>query len=318
MTLSASPFLSVVLPTYNVEKYIDRCLASCANQTCKDIEIIVVDDGSKDSSASIATQWAAKDQRIKIVRNPQNLGTFHARRVGTEIANGAYILYLDPDDEISPITAEIITEVCADKRFDLLFTGVKELPSGKTHPIPKNTKSVRMEHAILGTNYLNYGTSGKIYRAEIAKSTFQMLKVAPNLRLTFAEDVLLLYTALCIAVNFRSIKQHLYLYHKNPESITVISDQNTTQYKINQIETVTELIKATNPPGADKSKIDYCKQMTVKHLMCVSLLLSRNDTDHHGNKIYVRNMLKLLTLRKSIKDLIRLAVYSFTFTKIRL
>ncbi|EAK9952658.1 glycosyltransferase family 2 protein [Campylobacter lari] len=93
-----NPLISIILPTYNVEKYIARALESCINQTFKDIEIIVVDDCGSDKSIDIAKEYASKDDRIKIIHNKENLKLLRARYEGVKVAGGGYIMFLDPDD----------------------------------------------------------------------------------------------------------------------------------------------------------------------------------------------------------------------------
>ncbi|EAH4846282.1 glycosyltransferase family 2 protein, partial [Campylobacter coli] len=90
--------ISIILPTYNVEKYIARALESCINQTFKDIEIIVVDDCGNDKSIEIAKEYAIKDNRIKIIHNEENLKLLRARYEGVKVAKAPYILFLDSDD----------------------------------------------------------------------------------------------------------------------------------------------------------------------------------------------------------------------------
>ncbi|EAL6184099.1 glycosyltransferase family 2 protein, partial [Campylobacter coli] len=92
------PKISIILPTFNVEKYIAKALESCINQSFKDIEIIVVDDCGSDKSIDIAKEYAKKDKRIKIVHNEKNLGTFAARNNGVKHSNSEYLMFLDPDD----------------------------------------------------------------------------------------------------------------------------------------------------------------------------------------------------------------------------
>ena len=92
--------ISVIIPVYNVEKYIRFCLDSVINQTYKNLEIIIVDDGTKDSSGEIAEEYARKDSRIKVVHK-ENGGLSDARNVGLDIATGKYIAFLDSDDVIS-------------------------------------------------------------------------------------------------------------------------------------------------------------------------------------------------------------------------
>ena len=100
------PAISVIIPVYNVEKYLRRCLDSVLNQTFSDWEAICVNDGSPDGCAAILSEYAARDARFKIVNKP-NGGLSDARNAGMAVATGDYILYLDSDDFIHPQTMEI-------------------------------------------------------------------------------------------------------------------------------------------------------------------------------------------------------------------
>lgn len=100
------PAISVIIPIYNVEKYLRRCLDSVKNQTFTDWEAICVNDGSPDNSAAILAEYAAMDARFKIV-NKENGGLSDARNAGMAVASGDYVLYLDSDDFIHPQTMEI-------------------------------------------------------------------------------------------------------------------------------------------------------------------------------------------------------------------
>ena len=93
------PKVSVMIPVYNVEKYLSECLDSVVNQTLKDIEIICVNDGSPDGSAKILEEYAQKDNRIKVITQ-ENQGLSEARNTGLKIASGEYIAFLDSDDYI--------------------------------------------------------------------------------------------------------------------------------------------------------------------------------------------------------------------------
>ena len=92
------PKISVIVPVYNVEKYLTECLDSIVNQTLKEIEIICVNDGSTDNSLSILKEYAYKDNRIKII-DKENEGQGYARKLGLDIATGEYILFCDSDDK---------------------------------------------------------------------------------------------------------------------------------------------------------------------------------------------------------------------------
>lgn len=91
------PSVSVIIPVYNAEKYLDQCLESVVNQTHTDLEIILVNDGSKDSSGALCDSWAEKDDRIKVIHKP-NSGVAATRNMGTAAATGQWILHLDSDD----------------------------------------------------------------------------------------------------------------------------------------------------------------------------------------------------------------------------
>lgn len=93
--------ISIIVPVYNVEKYLERCIESIVNQTYKDIEIILVDDGSPDNCPVICDRYAEKDNRIKVIHK-QNGGLINARKSGLEIAQGDYIGFVDSDDWIEP------------------------------------------------------------------------------------------------------------------------------------------------------------------------------------------------------------------------
>ena len=90
--------ISVIIPVYNVEKYLSQCLDSVINQTYKNLEIICVDDSSTDNSLEILKEYAQKDTRIKIIKNEKNLGLGLTRNEGVKVAKGEYIHFLDSDD----------------------------------------------------------------------------------------------------------------------------------------------------------------------------------------------------------------------------
>ncbi len=93
----SKPKVSVIVPVYKAEKYIHRCLGSLVNQTLHDIEIILVDDGSPDNSRKICDDYAAKDNRIKVIHK-ENGGVSSARNAGIKAATGEYSIHCDPDD----------------------------------------------------------------------------------------------------------------------------------------------------------------------------------------------------------------------------
>ena len=91
--------VSVVVPVYNVEKYLDRCINSIINQTYHNLEIILVDDGSPDNCPQMCDEWAQKDERIRVVHK-KNAGLGIARNTGIDHATGDYICFFDSDDYV--------------------------------------------------------------------------------------------------------------------------------------------------------------------------------------------------------------------------
>ena len=101
--------ISIIIPVYNVEQYLKRCIDSVINQTYHNVEIILIDDGSPDSCPQKCDIWAKKDSRIKVVHKV-NGGLSDARNYGLQYAKGKYIAFLDSDDYVQPNTYEKLYE----------------------------------------------------------------------------------------------------------------------------------------------------------------------------------------------------------------
>src|SRR3954468_8067723 len=101
------PRISVVVPVYNVEPYLAECLESLAGQTVKDLQVIMVDDGSKDRSAEIAQEFADRDERFHLVKQP-NGGLGNARNTGITHATGEFLAFVDSDDYLPPNAYELL------------------------------------------------------------------------------------------------------------------------------------------------------------------------------------------------------------------
>ncbi len=119
------PKISVVIPVYNVEKYIEECLESVISQTFTDTEIICVDDCGTDGSMSVVERYAQQDSRIKILRHDKNKGLGAARNTGIEEAKGEYIFFLDSDDYILPDTLKNLYENAVRTKSDITVVHVE-------------------------------------------------------------------------------------------------------------------------------------------------------------------------------------------------
>ena len=105
--------LTIIIPVYNVEATLERCIESVVHQDFNDYELILVDDGSPDSSPAICDKWAVKDQRIHVIHK-ENGGLSDARNAGLDIAQGDYITFIDSDDFIDPHTYTPLMSYLAD------------------------------------------------------------------------------------------------------------------------------------------------------------------------------------------------------------
>jgi glycosyltransferase involved in cell wall biosynthesis len=163
--------ISIIVPVYNVEKYLARCLDSIVNQTIKEIEIILVNDGSKDNSQKIIEEYAKNDERIVVI-NKENGGLSDARNTGLDIALGEYIAFIDSDDFVD---VEMLNQMYAlgkKHQADVVFCGlVKVNEYGREFkPMPQSTQL--NEKIELEKDFTFFGEMGcfacnKIYKKEL-------------------------------------------------------------------------------------------------------------------------------------------------------
>ena len=119
--------VSVIIPVYNIEKYLKKCLDSVTNQTFSDIEIICVNDGSTDNSLSILEEYAKKDNRIKII-NKENGGLSSAWNAGLNEVSSEYVTFVDGDDWIDTKTFKLAYEAMINNKVDYVCWGANIVP----------------------------------------------------------------------------------------------------------------------------------------------------------------------------------------------
>lgn len=122
--------ISVIVPIYNVEQYLHKCIDSIVNQTYHNLEIILVDDGSPDQCGKICDEYAEKDSRIIVIHKP-NGGLSEARNAGLNIAKGDYILFVDSDDWLETNACESVINFAKDHNADIVTFGVIFVQDGK-------------------------------------------------------------------------------------------------------------------------------------------------------------------------------------------
>ena len=173
MNMQQHPLISVIVPVYNMEKYLPKCLDSILGQTYKNLEIILVDDGSSDGSGDLCDRYAAKDIRIKVIHQ-NNKGVSGARNVGLDLASGEYIGFVDPDDYIAPKMYELLLKHILQDGADIATCGNVTLkPDGKRilGRFATQTAHLYTDNVIWLKDFLPYEANhvlwNKLFRKEI-------------------------------------------------------------------------------------------------------------------------------------------------------
>ena len=213
--------ISVIVPVYNAEKYLQKCIRSILAQTYKDFELILVNDGSTDSSLDICNKYKKKDKRVKVIEQ-ENKGSIKARQNGIEHSKCEYIIFVDADDWIDKKTLEIVLDEIEKTKADVVVFNMYKV-IGKHGLIRKKTKSRYLEDNYTYTGddirkklvvaYL-YGhpfpgnLCGKIYKKEYIKGSGKYLD-----RIKFLGDDLFYNLEIFLKIKkVRIIKDHLYYY----------------------------------------------------------------------------------------------------------
>ena len=217
------PFISIIIPVYNAAKYVERCLESIINQDFKDFEILIIDDGSSDSSFSICEKIALKDKRIKLFRQ-LNSGVSSARNKGIENAIGEWLCFYDADDSVPPNALQFLANTAINLQPDVIIGNYNEIISDNevitySNSLPKQCLLNRQDiidsilnKAILPNNFFN-SCCMKMYRRQI----FIQYKLAFPIRRR-AEDWLLNVNFFEIATSAVVIDDMVYNYHRNYQS----------------------------------------------------------------------------------------------------
>ncbi|AHH46752.1 glycosyl transferase [Francisella tularensis subsp. holarctica PHIT-FT049] len=208
--------ITLVIPIYNIENYLGRCLDSVINQTYKDLEIILVNDGSTDNSLEICESYAKEDSRIKII-NKNNGGLSSARNVGLDACKGDYVTFIDSDDWVSLDYIEILYKNIIDNNADISIINAIKVKSQNNDFTLKEQKNLlhtyfsSIEFAL--DNTLPVMACAKLYKT----------KLFENLRFTNSivfEDEDIMYRLLYHANKIVCTDYIGYFYFQRPTSIT--------------------------------------------------------------------------------------------------
>lgn len=299
------PLVSVVLPIFNVEKYLDRCIESVVGQTYKNLEIILVDDGSTDSCPQKCDEWAIKDSRIRVVHKT-NAGLGMARNTGIDSATGRYIFFFDSDDYVDLTIVEKCVKNALENRSDVVAFGRNDVyDDGRISPYSiKSSKTVFKDDEIVNTvlpgmfTYsMGFGVSawGKMYDLDTLK---RLNKRFVSEREIISEDA---YFAVDFYPDVKVVSlicEDLYFYCKRDNSLSrVYNPDRQRKNDIFYLKTV-ELAESKNLGENIKEYIAVRYQMYMLSAMkqlCVS------DIDKKQKNIELKKVFKSDILRSTLK-----------------
>ena len=236
--------ISVILTIYKVEKYLDECLESVVNQTYKNLEIILVDDGSPDNCPKLCDEWAKKDDRIKVIHK-KNGGVASARNVGIRAATGKYLSFIDSDDYVERNLYEIAIEKLKENNAQIFVFGRSYLYGDK---IEKNNNAneelvMNTEEALDKMNMFQYydvAPWDKVYETKLFDGIeFPLGKLC--------EDWYIIYKIIAKAEKVVYNSMPLYVYRQRANSITHSNHVEINREPINASKEVLEFIREKYP-----------------------------------------------------------------------
>jgi len=221
--------ISVIMLTYNRGKLVSRAIESVLNQTFRDFEFIIVDNGSTDQSGVIADSYAAKDSRIRVIhRERGNIGS--GRNTGLDIANGEWIAFVDDDDWCEPDFLEFLIDLAMENNADIAICGAEKEENGRHSLIGIEEKVVlNAEEAIIELMWrkrFNNGFPTKLFK----RSLLSELRFPET---GLYDDIHLMYKALAAAnciVSYGIVKYHVYRHEGNNSAATSQDRMITSQY----------------------------------------------------------------------------------------
>ena len=293
--------ISVIVPVYGVEAYLDRCVKSILSQTYTDLEIILIEDGSPDRCGEMCDCWAAQDTRIRVIHQ-KNAGQAGARNAGLEICKGEYICFVDSDDEIDPRMIDILYKAIYSGHYDLAICGYRRFrETEKIPPFTGNLTTVKVLSSselwqeVFGR--LNNAVWNKLYRRDLIGS----LRFPPGL--LHGEDFIFNLKYIVQCKNAVMIDAPLYHYFLRLDSMTKSAfheskfDEITAKemalklaekYEPSQIENAHKycfrarmnVLRSLYRSGREKaypSQVLECREYTKKHYSEVAAVIKMKE-----------------------------------------
>ena len=211
--------ISVIIPVYNVEEYIERCIQSILSQTLQDFEIVVVNDASPDNSMDIVRKYAKSDNRIKIFENTQNCGLMWTRKEGIARASGDYFMFCDSDDYLQENALEVLYNAALCNEADIVIGRCQIVYPNKTVPrdekLSYGTDSISVYRSLM-KGELHHNLWAKIYK----RTLFDNYKYDYFINHPKGEDALLFYQIVRNVKKSVTINDIVYNYLVRQNSIS--------------------------------------------------------------------------------------------------
>lgn len=290
--------ISVIIPVFKVEKYLDRCIASVVEQSYTNLEIILVDDGSPDRSPQLCDEWSLRDPRIKVIHQT-NMGVSAARNTGLRAAGGDYLYFVDSDDWISPTLCEKTMNIFATNNVDIVVFDCNKITEsgnslGGTEKIEEGILSVEDSLKALLQGHLNSYSCNKVFKRAVFDNIW-----FPD-RSAF-EDMAIAYKLFLNAAHIYYLNEQLYFYYQRSDSATgVIDAKKLGELFLSRWESY-EYLKPLYPDVAE-----IALQRTAWSAL---LLYNMSLRDKVNEDIYATAM----TFLKTNKDRIMWKEHSLTF-----
>lgn len=225
--------VSIIVPVFNCEQYLKKCFDSISQQTLKEFECLVIDDGSIDSSGAICESYATKDIRFKVFHQ-KNKGVSAARNLGISLAKGEYIGFVDSDDWIEPGMYEFLYKNAKNNNVDISICGCFPFNSGK------NRYKFSFSEAICKMFFNDYSFSGYCWTRLIKQKCLENVRFNENLKCY--EDIVFFYNL------FKKVQSVYWYdkpyYHYEARVNSAINSYLVNQNKIDGINVISDLAKA--------------------------------------------------------------------------
>lgn len=220
--------ISVIVPVYNISSYLSQCVESLINQSFRDIEIILVDDGSTDASGDICDRFAQKDVRIKVIHK-ENEGLVKARKSGLRAAGGQYIGYVDGDDWVEQNMFQRLYDIIEREQVDIVACGRFEDTGAASrevfHGLPegKYSKQQLLEsvypYMIVNKEFFEWGLFPSVWDKLFRRECLEAFQMAVDDRLTMGEDAACVYPCVLNADSIYVLQECLYHYRQSSGSM---------------------------------------------------------------------------------------------------